>query len=164
MALNDITLASTSMSSASAVEVKVQDRTSSSDTVMYPGDPVKISGAESGNYALHLATGDPEIGTDIALGFCTTESTETSTADGVVNVHLFKPGELYKCKASTPANLATGILFDTVTFDLSSTTFTVDEDEGSDENVHGLRIMSYDADGYVYFIVKPAATYLDCSL
>ena len=76
-------------------------------------------------------------------------------------VHLFKPGELYKCKATDSANLATGILFDTVTFDLTSETFTVDENEGSDENVHGLRIMSYDADGYVYFIVKSGATYLN---
>lgn len=46
----------------------VQDRTSSSDTVLYPGDPVKILAGEGGNYAGHLATGEPVIGEDIVVG------------------------------------------------------------------------------------------------
>lgn len=40
----------------------VQDRTSSGDTVIYPGDPVKILSGEGTNYVGHLETGDPEIG------------------------------------------------------------------------------------------------------
>lgn len=136
----------------------VQDRTSSSDTVIYPGDPVKLS-AEGGNYVIHLATGDPEIGTDMVVGIAASTSTETSSADGTVEVYLALPGIIYRCDASDSANLAAGVLYDCVTFDLTSTTYTVDENEGSDEDVHGLRVMDYDAtDGTVDFIIKAGAT------
>jgi hypothetical protein len=46
----------------------VEDRTSSTDTVIYPGEPVKISAGEGGNYVGHLETGEPEIGADIFVG------------------------------------------------------------------------------------------------
>lgn len=136
----------------------VQDRTSSSDTIIYAGDPVKLS-AESGNYVIHLATGDPEIATDMVVGIAASNSTETSAADGTVEVYLALPGLIYRCAATTPDNLAAGILYDTVTFDFTTPTYTVDENEGSDENVHGLRIMDYDTTlGTVDFIIKGNAT------
>lgn len=144
---------------------KVQDRTSSSDTVIYPGEPVKLSGAEGGNYVTHLADGEPAIGTDIFVGIAASTSTETSSADGEVEVYLPLPGLVYRCDANTSGNLATGILMDTVTFDLSGTTYTVDENEGSDENVHGLRIIGYDSDaGTVDFIIKDEATLFGCMI
>jgi hypothetical protein len=81
--------------------------------------------------------------------------------NGTVEVFLPLPGVVYRCKATTPANLADGIVLDCVTFDLNSTTYTVDENEGSDENVHGLRIVSYDATaGTVDFTINPRATIL----
>jgi hypothetical protein len=144
---------------------KVQDQTTSSGSTIYPGDPVKISGAEGGNYVIQLADGDPEIGTDIVVGIAASESTETSSADGEVEVYLALPGMVYRCDANTGSNLASGILYDTVTFDLSGTTFTVDEDEGSDEDVHGLRIVDYDEDNdTVDFIIKDNATMFGCSI
>ena len=144
----------------------VQDRTSSSDTVLYPGDPVKILAGEGGNYAGHLATGDPEIGTDIVIGIVATQSTETSTADGTVEVYMPLPGVVYRCKATTVANINTAAKLlllknDCVAFDLTSTTFTVDENEGSDENVHGLRILDGDTTaGTLDFTINPRCTIL----
>lgn len=143
------------------ITCKTDDQTTSSDTTIYPGEPVKILAGEGGNYAGHLATGDPEIGTDIMIGIAKSQSTETTTAEGEVEVYLPLPGVVYRCDATTSTNLADGILFDCVTFDLTSTTYTVDENEGSDENVHGLRIVDYDATaGTVDFIINPRATIL----
>ena len=161
MSRNDVTLVYNPYASTPTREFVVEDRTTSSDTVMYPGEPVKING-ESANYVIHLATGDPEYGTDIVAGITATGSTETSTVDGVVNVILPLPGIIWRCAATTPANLAAGILYDCVTFDFTTPTYTVDENEGSDENVHGLRIMGYDSDeGTVDFMIKPSVTLLD---
>ena len=161
MALNDVRIAYTPYSSTPTYTFLVDDRGTSSDTVIYPGDPIKILAGESGNYAGHLATGDPEYGTDIVIGIAASTSTETASVNGTVEAYMPLPGMIYKCKATTPANLAVGVVLDTVTFDLTSTTYTVDEDEGSDENVHGLRIMGYDSAGYVYFIMKGGVTILD---
>lgn len=162
MAKNDVTIVdSGGYANVPTRTFKVDDRTTTSDTAIYAGEPVKIYGAQTGNYATHLATGDPEIGTDIMIGITASDSTETTTANGTVEVYMPLPGVVYRCKATTAANLADGILLDCVTFDLTSTTYTVDEDEGSDENVHGLRIVSYDTQkGTVDFTINPRVTIL----
>lgn len=145
----------------------VQDRTSSGDTIIYPGDPVKILAGQSGNYVGHLATGDPQIGTDIVVGIAASTSTEESvTTDGTVNVYMPLPGVVYRCNAHTVGNIDTtakllALNFDCVTFDLTSTTFTVNEDEGSDENVHGLRIVGGNITaGTIDFTINPRCTIL----
>jgi hypothetical protein len=54
-----------------------------------------------------------------------------------------------------------GVTFDCVTFDLDETTFTVNEDEESDENGHGLRIVGGNiAAGTIDFIINPRCTIL----
>jgi len=137
----------------------VEDYTNSSSTQILVGEPVRVSGHEGGNYVIKLATGEPAIGTDIFVGIAASNDTATSSADGTVSVWLPLPGVVYRCKATTKANLATGIELDTVTFDLTSTTYTVDENEGTDENVHGLRIVDFDASaGTVDFEIKINAT------
>jgi hypothetical protein len=137
---------------------KVDDYTTSSSTQILAGEPVKLSAA-GGNVVVKLATGDPEIGTDIVFGIAASDDTATATADGEVEVYAPLPGIIYRCKATTPANLAEGIRYDTVTFDLTGTTYTVDEDEGTDEDVHGLRIVDFDAtNGTVDFEIKTNAT------
>jgi len=165
MAKNDVKLHFNPYNSLPTVKVKVQDRGTSSDTVIYPGEPVKILAGEGGNYAGHLATGDPELGTDIVLGIAKSQSTETDTADGEVEVYLPLPGVIWSCAAQTSTNLATGILLDCVTFDLTGTTYTIDENEGSDEEVHGLRIMDYNTEtGEVYFTFKNEVTLFGTSV
>jgi hypothetical protein len=110
---------------------------------LHAGDAVK----KNGNYVIRIATGDPEIGTDEGIGICISESTDTAAADGTVNVLYPIPGvTILRAKATTAANLDTaakllGLQGDCVAFDLTSTTITVDEDEGDDPNVHGLKII-----------------------
>jgi hypothetical protein len=53
------------------------------------------------------------------------------------------------------------VTFDCVTFDFTGTTFTVNESEGSDENVHGLRIVGGNiAAGTIDFTINPRCTIL----
>jgi len=66
MAKNDVRIVD--VAGLSAVPTRlfpVQDYTNSSSTQILAGEPVRISGAEGGNYVLKLATGEPVIGTDI---------------------------------------------------------------------------------------------------
>lgn len=128
-----------------------------------PGKPVKIGGTGN-NYVVLLATGDPEVGTDRMVGIAASTSTDTATADGTVDVYLVRPGvNIMRAKAHTAANIDTdaellAILNDSVTFDLTSGTFTVNEDEGDDPNVHGLVIIGGDTEaGTLDFILKEGA-------
>jgi len=128
-------------------EVDVDDRTTSSaSATLKPGEPVKRDNA---NFALLVATGDPEIATDILLGVVERESTETSTADGKVDIEIVGPGTLLRGNATTPGNMDTaaellGLQFDYVTFDVTAGAVTIDENENDDPNVHGLCIVGGD--------------------
>lgn len=127
------------------------------------GKPVKIGGTGN-NYVILLATGDPEVGTDRMIGIAQSTSTDTASADGTVEVAVIRPGVTkMRAKVTTAGNMDTdaellAILGDSVTFDLTSTTFTVDENEGDDPDVHGLVIVAGDIDaGTVDFYLKEAA-------
>lgn len=129
---------------------QVDDRTTTSATAtIKPGEPVKLTGVGS-PFAMLVADGDPEIGTDIFLGVAMTESTETSTVDGEVEVLMPVPGQtVFEIKATTVANIDTeaelnALIGDCVALDLATGTFTVDENEGDDDNVHGFRIIGGD--------------------
>lgn len=128
------------------MEVDVDDRTTSSDTVIYPGEPVK----KSTNFATHVATGDPEVGTDEFLGIAKEESTESSTADGKVELVRPVPNwTVFRGTATTSTNVNTaakllGLKFDWVCFDVTGTVYTIDENETDDPNVHALQIIDGD--------------------
>lgn len=151
MALNDVRI----VDDAGVVyEIwQVQDRTSSSaPTTLKPGEPVKQA-ADGSPYVIAVGDGDPEIGTDLFVGICTSVSTETTTADGVVTVAVPTPGVTeFEVKATTSTNVDTqaeidALVGDCVTFDRTgstSYTFTLDEDEGNDNNVHGCLITGGD--------------------
>jgi len=148
----------------------VNDRTTSSaSATIKPGEPVKLEDAVSGyNFALILATGEPNVTSSTRfVGIAEDESDETSTADGSVNVAIVVPFiTKLRCKATTVANINTvakvKLLWGhTVTFDLTSTVFTVDENEGDDPNDHGLVMVDFDIEkGLVDFYVKPITTLL----
>lgn len=158
MAKLDVKIVDAPYNVVPTIVCKVDDYTTSSSTQILAGEPVKLSAA-GGNVVVKLAAGDPEIGTDVVFGIAASDDTATATADGEVEVYAPLPGIIYRCKATTPANLAEGIRYDTVTFDLTGTTYTVDEDEGTDEDVHGLRIVDFDAtNGTVDFEIKINAT------
>ncbi|KUK99148.1 MAG: hypothetical protein XE08_0225 [Parcubacteria bacterium 32_520] len=154
----DVTVVKNPYNCQPTMTCKVQNYTGSSSTKILAGEPVKLS-AEGGNYVVKLATGDPEIGTDIVFGIAASDDTATATKDGEVEVLLPLPGIIYRCKAHTPANLSEGIRYDCVTFDLTAGVYTINEDEGSDENVHGLRIVDFDTvNGTVDFEIKGNVT------
>ena len=158
MAKLDVKIVDAPYNVVPTIVCKVDDYTTSSSTQILAGEPVKLS-AEGGNVVVKLANGEPAIGTDIVFGIAASDDTATTTADGEVEIYAPLPGIIYRCKATTSANLAEGIRYDTVTFDLTGTTYTVDENEGSDEDVHGLRIVDFDAtDGTVDFEIKINAT------
>lgn len=136
------------------ITYKTDDRTTSSQTAaLEPGEPVKKGGA-GGNFVIALATGDPEVGTDEMVGIVRKKSTETSTADGEVEVLCTIPGlTVVRAKATTSTNINTAALLlavigDWIAGDLTGSgtngagnVFTIDEDEGDDPNVHGFKIL-----------------------
>lgn len=122
------------------------------DVGLEVGDAVKLGGTGA-NFATHIQDGDPEQGTDIFLGITKSASTSTASANGVIDVEIVGPGSVLEGKMNTPANADTaaellGILGDYVTFDRSADTvagvLTIDENEGSDNDVHGLFIIDGD--------------------
>lgn len=161
MARNDVEIVKSPYACIPTITCQVDDYTTSSSTQILPGEPLKLSGAEGGNVVIKCATGDPEIGTDIIMGIAASEDDATTTANGTVEVYLPLPGLIYRCAATTSGNLAEGVRYDTVAFDLTTSTYTVDENEGTDENVHGLRIVDMDTGaGTVDFMFKEGVTML----
>jgi len=158
MAKNDVTLLG-SQANHIVRTYRVEDRTTSSaSATIKPGEPVKVG---SSNNVIILATGEPTNSAPM-VGIALTESTETASADGTVEVLVVEAGRtLLRTAATTPGNLADGILYDSVTYDLTGDVFTVDENEGDDPDVHGLEIVDYDAtEGTVdYFVKGYAARY-----
>jgi hypothetical protein len=163
MALNDVRVREWGSGSIRQIP------TEAAATDILVGEPVKMK-ADGSPYAIPLATGDPEIGTDQFLGIAMSASSHTATADGVVSV--FQPGtdSVLECKATTVANVDTkaeidALINDTVTFDLTGSTYTIDEDEGNDDNVHGLRIIGGNASTQVLYVkVKPKAMDTDSEI
>lgn len=126
------------------------------------GDAMKGAAGTGTNYVAVCLTGDPEQETDFFIGVSKSDGTETTAADGVINVEHAIPGlTIMECLANTVGNVDTaaellGIKFDQVTFDRSAATaagvLTVDEDEGTDTDVHGLLILDGRiTDGMLYF-------------
>jgi hypothetical protein len=133
-----------------------------SNTTILAGEPVKLSAAGS-QYVTRLATGEPEIGTTTqVIGITASDTTATTTARGTVEVYMPLPGVVYAAKATTSTNADTAaeinaLIGDRVAFDLTSSTFSVDEDEG-DAAGHGLQIVGGNADNAeIYFTIRPAA-------
>jgi len=161
MAKFDVKIVDAPYNVVPTIVCKVDDYATSNSTQILAGEPVKLSAA-GGNVVVKLADGEPAIGTNgnIVFGIAASDDTATSAADGEVEVYAPLPGIIYRCKATNPANLAEGIRYDTVCFDLSAGgVYTVDEDEGTDEDVHGLRIVDFDAtNGTVDFEIKINAT------
>lgn len=126
-------------------------------TSILEGDLVKIGGTGN-NFVVLIATGDPEVGTDRVVGVAKAASTDTASAAGTVDVYMIDERTVLRAEATTGSNLADGILFDSVTMDVTGAVQTIDEDEGDDPNVHGCMILAYDAaNDTVDFVIKEGA-------
>ena len=128
---------------------ETDDRTTTSATyTIKAGEPVKQWSTEE--FLVILEDGDPEISTDKLVGIAKKESTETSTANGKVEVVTIIPmSTVLRGDATTSTNVDTvaeilALKNNWVTFDVSSSNFTIDENETSDPNVHGLMILDGD--------------------
>lgn len=114
-----------------------------------PGEPcIKVITSNTA-YATPATNGAAVPGTDILLGIAKENSTESVTVDGTVRLDIVGPGSLLMGKATNSANMNTaallnGILYDYVTFDLTGTVYTIDEDEGNNVDTHSLFILSGD--------------------
>lgn len=118
-------------------------------TAIKVGEPVLVygaltSGASASNTAVVLTDGKPVIGTDTFGGIAASAGTHTASVAGTVDVAVPIPffTEIWG-KAKTTANIDTaaellGILGDAVLFDLTSSTYTIDETAAA--NTSGLRV------------------------
>ena len=137
---------------------KVDDRdTSGYGLTIKAGEPVLACG----NYATRVGTYEPRIAelNGRFIGIAQKESTETATANGVVDVITVIPGQtVLEGAATTVANVDTAaelltylnnyILFDATTEPASTTaaTITIDENDTSDPNGNGLILIDGSAD------------------
>jgi len=137
--------------SGSVRKYLVDDRTTSgAAATIKAGEPVKRA-SDGSPFVILLADGDPERGTDRMVGIAIEESSETSTVDGEVLVFVPGPDTVLEAKATTAANVDTqaeidALLGDVVSMDLTAGVFTLDENEGNDDNVHGFIIVGGDPD------------------
>ena len=140
-------------------------QTDAAATDIYAGEPVKLTGAGS-PYATPLVDGDLTIGTDTQMiGIAASDSTHTSTADGFVEVYMPLPGTVWAMKATTVANVDTAaeilaLCGDRVVMNLTSSTYTLDENAG-DSATSAFYIIGGDyRDGTMYFTIRTDATVL----
>lgn len=110
-------------------------QTEAAATAIYAGEPVKLKAAGS-PYVIPCADADLTLGTDVEfIGIAATDSTQTASADGSVEVYVPLPGIIYEAKVKTASTVDTAakvlaLCGDRVVFDLTSSTYTVDAAAG----------------------------------
>lgn len=159
MALGDITVYD-----AGGVGTPTAERfaVTASATLIYPGEPVgKALGAA---VVAPLATNKPVAGTDFMAGIASSTSTNTASADGVVDVLVLQKGITYLCAPLTAATWDTqteydALVGDRVLFDLTSSTYTITATDGATNGliVEPLNIAKFP--GKVRFSIRQACDY-----
>ena len=125
----------------------VKFRTDAGSTDILFGEPTIIGGGGN-NYAIALVDAKPVIATDEFLGISVSPSTHTSSADGTIRIEVVQTNKtVIRGKAKSTTNINTdakllGVLNDNVLFDLTSSTYTIDE--AVDGNTAGLMIRDGD--------------------
>jgi hypothetical protein len=121
---------------------------------MAVGDAVIVAGTGT-NYVDLLLDGMPTRGTDVFVGVTHNAATNTSAADGVVDVETVGPGTMLEAKATTVGNINTdakllGILNDVTNFDRSAATaagtLTIDETNTTAKKSSTLSLVIIDGD------------------
>ena len=131
------------------------------------GDGIQGASGTGTNYASLVLDGNPEQETDFFIGVSKSAGTETTAANGVIDVEHAVPGlTIMECLANTTSNVDTdakilALKFDFVAFDRSADTaagvLTVDENEGTDAVVHGIQILDGRASDGMMFITPAMA-------
>lgn len=142
-------------------------QTEANATAINFGEPVKLKSAGS-QYVIPLADAEPVIGTTTAMiGIAASNSTQTASADGVVDVFEILPGITYLAAPKTAASIDTqaeynALVGDPVLFDLTSGVYTVDTDATA--TTSGLVIVDLDITKYpgkVAFQIRESASILN---
>lgn len=137
-------------------------QTEANATSIYAGEPVKLKAAGS-PYVIPVADAEPVIGTTTqVMGIAAEDSSHTATVDGYMDVYEFNPGIVYAIKAKSSTAVDTqseidALQNDTLLFDLTSSTYTIDTAAGN-AATSGLQVVGGDPDeGLVYFKIRPEA-------
>lgn len=117
------------------------------------GDVVVVANG----YAAKVSDGEGTAGQKLALAI--SASDETASADGTVRAAFHPSGLIVEGLATTASNLVTGVLFDSVTFDVSGGTIKVDEDDAGAGEVLIWEIDSDSATTGVVRVVLPFALF-----
>jgi len=136
--------------------------TEAAATAIYAGEPVIYKTAGS-KYVIPMADATPVIGTTVAMvGIAASDSTQTASADGTVQVYLIDSTTVLrgKAKTSTAADTVAEVIAlkgKRVIFDLTSSSYTLDT-ATTDGATNGLLLVGGDANtASVDFIVRPGA-------
>lgn len=159
MALGDITILDQStMAGIGARRQQVQ----AAATAIYAGEPVsKALGAQ---YVTAMATNKPVVATDFLAGVAATSSTQTASADGVVDVYPIVPGVQYLIAPNSAAAFDTqaeynALVGDRVLLDLTAGTYTILATDGATNGcvIENLDVFKYP--GKVAFSFRSATSY-----
>ena len=139
----------------------VKFRTDAAATDLLIGEPAMIGGGGN-NYAIALTDAKPVIATDEFLGIVVRASDHTGSVDGTVLIDVPQTNKtVLRGRAKSAAAIDTdaellAILNDNVLFDLTSSSYTIDE--SVDANTAGLMIRDGDiVRGTIDVVVKERA-------
>lgn len=139
--------------------------TEANTTVINAGEPCAVGGTGT-NFVAALADAKPITSDANFAGIATSTSTQTATANGVVDVLLPVDGVVYACRAKTASTFDTdaeilAVLNDNVYLDLTAGVYTVDVANASAGGTGAFRIIGGDpVTQMVYFVTKTAGTIL----
>jgi len=160
MARNDIKIKD--VAGLSNVPV-IRALTEANATAILAGEPVKFK-ALGARYVIPLADADGVIGTMTPIvGIAASDSTQTASADGYVDVYLPLPGTVWEIKAKSAAAADTqaeinALVLDRAIIDLTSSTYTLDA-TGTDVVTAPFVIVGGNPDtSTLYFMVRSGAT------
>lgn len=158
MSLGDITIVKTGgLSAVPTYKYRVQ----AGATAIAAGEPVKIATAGAA-YVVRSADAEPVTGTPTFIGIAATNSTQTASADGVVEVYRPIQGVVFRAAAKVKTAIDTdaeviALLNNRTVFDLTGSVYTLDE-SAADAGTNGLIVVDADpVAGTVDFEVRSAA-------
>lgn len=160
MAVNDIQkLGNAQFGSAGTRKYAV----AASATTIKAGEPVAV--ALGGYVVTPMATNKPVVGTDYLVGIAASESTNTASAAGTVEVEPLIPGQVYLMKPNVAATWDTQaeydlLVGDRVLIDLTSSSYTILAADGSTYGcvIEPLDVAKYP--GKVAFSFRNGVSYL----
>jgi hypothetical protein len=161
MSVNNVTILVGANASTSPMK---RYQTEAAATAILYGEPVKLKSAGS-EYVIPLADAEPVVGTTTAvIGIAAANSTQTSTADGIVDVFEALPGAIYLCAPKVSTTIDTQAEYNAlvntpVLFDLTAGVYTVDT--GATASTSGLVIQPLEIAKYpnkVAFLIRQSAT------